>query len=274
MTLDALCHLSTPSTSFEVIVTDDGAVPPLEDRLRPYRSKIALRVLRLERQGPGAARNAAARLATAPLLVFLDDDCVPDPDWLQAYLNATFKAPDCILAGPILNGLPDDLCSEACHRIFGYLYSRHLIEPGSHAPFVISANFAVPARAFRATGGFDEAFRTAAEDRMFSEEWSRSGRSFHAVPAATVRHHRPLTLASFLSQQFRYGRGGMIFRRAVQRRGWTLKPVESSSFYSGLLGSAFRDTNPAQGLLLFVLLVLSQLAITAGYVAEHRSATQ
>jgi hypothetical protein len=109
---------------------------------------------------------------------------------------------------------------------------------------------------------------------MFSEEWSRSGRRFRAVPGATVRHHRPLTLGSFLSQQCRYGRGGMIFRRAVQRRGWVLKPVESSSFYSGLLLTAFRDTNPVKGLVLFVLLVLSQFATAAGYAAELRSARQ
>ena len=273
MTLEALCRLEAAPDSFEVIVTDDGAIPPLDERLRPYRNRLPLRVLRLERMGPGAARNAAARVAASRLLIFLDDDCVPDPRWLKAYLQAHSEAADCALAGPILNGLPRDLYSEACHLIFGYLYSRHIVESGAHAPatrspFVISANFGVSADLFRSVGEFDEEFQVAAEDRMFSEKWARSSHGFRAVPDAIVRHHRPLTLAGFLAQQFRYGRGGMIFRRAVHDRGWPRKPAESISFYRGLLFTAFRHPGRLRRLALFLLLALSQVAIAAGYAAE------
>ena len=36
-----------------------------------------------ERGGPGAARNAGARVAAGPVLAFTDADCFPRPDWLE-----------------------------------------------------------------------------------------------------------------------------------------------------------------------------------------------
>ena len=274
-TLEALCNLDAPRGSFEVIVVDDGAVPPLQDRLRPYRERLVLRSLRLEGRGPGAARNAAAGMAFSQLLIFLDDDCVPVPHWLRAYLDAGAEFPDCALAGPILNALPGNLCSEAFHLIFGYLYSRHVAgKPegaGTHAPFIISANFAVPAELFRSRGGFDEQFRVAAEDRMFSENWLRSGRKFRAVGDARVYHNRPLTARAFVKQQFVYGRGSMVFRRAVRQRGWPDPTAESASFYRDLLLVALRDPDPLRRPVIFLLLALSQIATAAGYFTEYAS---
>jgi GT2 family glycosyltransferase len=271
LTLDALCGQSVSPAEFEVVVADDGAVPPLRARLAAYSERLALHSIRLDRAGPGAARNAAAKIAAGPLLVFLDDDCAPGPGWLKAYLDAFAEAPDCALAGPITNGLPEDGFAEAYHLIFGYLYSRHVARSDgtSSAPFMISANFAAPADLFRSVGGFDEGFRLAAEDRMFSENWIRHGKTFRAVPEAIVYHRRPLTLGSYLAQQYRYGRGGMIFRRAIGERGSPGRGFEQGSFYRDLLLSAFQHPEPRWRIPLFALLILSQAAIAAGYGVEY-----
>jgi GT2 family glycosyltransferase len=273
-TLEALCHQDIPRDEFEVIVVDDGARPPLAARVDPYRERLAVRTVRREpgRQpgGPAAARNAAAALARSPLLIFLDDDCAPDPGWLRAYRDAFEQAPDCALAGPIVNGLPDDRYAEACHVVFGYLYSRHVEGRGTTtgAPFVISANFGVPAALFASVGGFDERFSLASEDRMFSAEWLRAGRKFRAVPGAVVRHYRPLTLRSFLAQQYRYGRGGMIFRKEIRACGPALPAAEGISFYFRLLMTPLRRPTRGRRVSLFLLVALSQAATAAGYARE------
>jgi GT2 family glycosyltransferase len=272
LTLDALCTQTASTTAFEVIVVDDGAEPPLAARLQPYGHRLCLHEIRREGLGPGAARNAGAELAQSGLLIFLDDDCVPDSGWLESYLAAHSAAPTSALAGPIANGIPDDINAEAYHLIFGFLYSRHIEHGGTSAPFVISANFAVPAALFRSVGGFDARFRVASEDRMFSEDWLRSGKTVRAVPGAIVRHHRPLTLMRFWAQQYRYGRGGMILRKALVRRGWTPRPLENSSFYFNLLSTAFHHPNRSDRVPLFLRLVLSQAAIAAGHAAELFSA--
>ena len=76
---------------FEVLIVDDASPDetPKELGRLARSSPLALRVLRqAERLGPAAARNVGWRAAGAPVVAFTDDDCVPEPDWLRAGLEA------------------------------------------------------------------------------------------------------------------------------------------------------------------------------------------
>jgi GT2 family glycosyltransferase len=72
--------------TFEVVIVDDASTddtPAALDRIQ--REWPAVRALRLDHnQGPAAARNAGWRAATAPIVAFTDDDCIPQPGWLAA----------------------------------------------------------------------------------------------------------------------------------------------------------------------------------------------
>ncbi len=59
-TLMALCRQTVPLNGFEVIVVDDGCPVALAQRLASFDSGLSLRLVRIERQGPAAARNAGA----------------------------------------------------------------------------------------------------------------------------------------------------------------------------------------------------------------------
>src|SRR5687767_10169141 len=70
------------SRSHEVIVVDDGSEPPLQPRDLPPVAH--LRIVRREGSGPARARNAGIHAATAPVVLFTDDDTEPFPDWIEA----------------------------------------------------------------------------------------------------------------------------------------------------------------------------------------------
>jgi glycosyltransferase involved in cell wall biosynthesis len=75
---------------FEVVIVDDGSA---DDTGAVLAEEAAAGVLDLHvirhasGQGPAAARNAGWRLARAPLIAFIDDDCRPAPRWLEAGLE-------------------------------------------------------------------------------------------------------------------------------------------------------------------------------------------
>lgn len=76
---------SAKGCAAEVIVVDDGSQPPLAAPSLPGDIEVAL--LRLEGEGPAAARNAGARAARGDVVLFTDDDTVPCPAWVAAALE-------------------------------------------------------------------------------------------------------------------------------------------------------------------------------------------
>jgi glycosyltransferase involved in cell wall biosynthesis len=78
-----------------VIVVDDGST----DRTAEVAESSGARVLRLdENRGAGAARNAGLESARAGLVAFTDDDCIPDPHWLEELIGC-FEDPSVDGAG-------------------------------------------------------------------------------------------------------------------------------------------------------------------------------
>jgi glycosyltransferase involved in cell wall biosynthesis len=84
-TLDGLAA-QVIDDAFEVVVVDNGS---LDTTPEVAEGAGIGRVIRRERgAGPGAARNDGVAAASAPLIAFLDSDCIPAPGWLAAGVRA------------------------------------------------------------------------------------------------------------------------------------------------------------------------------------------
>jgi len=79
--LEALMECLARQTlrNFEVIVVDQSAVPWRRASTPPFD----LLYVHTDLKGAGRARNAGAFYARGDVLAFTDDDCRPDPDWLE-----------------------------------------------------------------------------------------------------------------------------------------------------------------------------------------------
>jgi glycosyltransferase involved in cell wall biosynthesis len=100
--LAALATQTVPAESFEVIVVDDASGDGTAEYLRERASAVPFRLEPLvlaRNEGRAAARERGWRSARAGLIAFVDDDCVPDPGWLEAALGAHRRLPEAILQG-------------------------------------------------------------------------------------------------------------------------------------------------------------------------------
>ena len=79
--LDALEAQTLSTSSFEVLVVDDGSDDETEARIRErgHSPRLALRLLHQDRRGPASARNLAIARARGDLLLFVNDDVIPHP---------------------------------------------------------------------------------------------------------------------------------------------------------------------------------------------------
>jgi GT2 family glycosyltransferase len=88
--IPALEAQSLARDRFEVLIGDDGSSDGSTNGLETTDGW--LRVFRGPPRNSYAARNRAASAARAPTLAFCDADCQPEPDWLEAGLQALENA--------------------------------------------------------------------------------------------------------------------------------------------------------------------------------------
>lgn len=164
-----------PVEQYEVIVTDDGSQTTAEEMIRdryPWAKWVAG-----SRQGPAANRNNGARYAKGEWLVFTDDDCLPDPQWLEAYAKAVLTEPSCLVfEGRTYVDRPRRTLAEIspANESGGYLWS---------------CNFAIQRQLFESISGFDERFPYAAmEDVDLSRRLTKTGYTFSFIKTASVCH--------------------------------------------------------------------------------------
>ena len=179
---------SLEASLYEVIVTDDAADAATEQLLLtqfPWATYTAG-----PQRGPAANRNHGAILATGKWLVFTDDDCLPDAQWLQAYADAIKLHPDCkAFEGAIL---PDDWA----------LLKKDMAEcpVNTEGGCFWSANIMVAHSLFQELGGFDEQFAIAAqEDQDLQWRIQQQHDIVFVQPATVVHPVRRISLRNKLS---------------------------------------------------------------------------
>lgn len=203
--LRALCDLDYPSDRFEVIVADSssGRVNPAD--LLPDEAAYRMMHLPVGAASRPEALNIAVRESKGEFLAFLDQDCMPAPDWLSRYDQAF----DAWLAGVIGGGYlpPRDgdtyqkcagLVHDSLARSLGSIMGNQLV--GKYYPR--SSNMAARRESVLLAGGFDEQAAECPEIRMTSRMHRIGYRVFYC-PSAVVHRYHDTGFFQFLSGDFR-----------------------------------------------------------------------
>jgi len=200
------------------VIVDDASEPP-----------IAGATVRLERnRGPAAARNAARRSITTPLVAFLDDDVtVPDDRWFAGLLWH-FDDPAVGLVAPRVTGEQDsplDLGARAAR-----------IRAGTRVSYVPGAALVVRIEALDAVGWFDEGLRFG-EDVDLVWRMDDAGWRCRFDPTVSVFHAPRSTWRARWRQHAGYGTSAAPL--ALRHPG-ALSPVRSNGWtaatWAGWLG--------------------------------------
>jgi GT2 family glycosyltransferase len=217
--LRALAGQDEPAAA--VIVVDQDASAPA--RAVAEASGIEpVRYLEQPRLGLSASRNLALRSTETANLAVTDDDCAPDPGWLQALTGALARPPEPEAAtGRILSPgtAPPGLFPVAQRRD-----ESPCDYEGRTRPWAVGsgANFAASVAVLRALGGWDERLGTgsagmAGEDTDLLDRLLATGATVRFEPGAIVRHdwqtreHRRATRWSY-----GYGIGAMCGLRLAR----------------------------------------------------------
>jgi GT2 family glycosyltransferase len=196
--LEGLRRIDYPN--FEVLIVNDGSTDSTEAITREYN----FRVISIPNGGLSNARNVGMRAAKGEIVAYIDDDAVPDPQWLT-YLAATFLSTDHVgVGGPNIPPADDGAVAECVANSPGG--PIHVLFTDQEAEHIPGCNMAFRKVALEAVGGFDTQFRIAGDDVDLCWRIQKRGWTLGFNPAAMVWHHRRNSVKSYWKQQLNYGK--------------------------------------------------------------------
>jgi glycosyltransferase involved in cell wall biosynthesis len=203
-TLARMCELRVPDgVQLEVLVVNNNCTDVTDEVTARHAHHLPIRRLFEPSQGIAFARNCAASAASGELLLFADDDCLVDPNWLEEYVAAARQWPGAVIFGgtidpcfevepPLWINANLDILTE----VFGILQRGPAVRPLTETESVFSGNMAIRTEVLR-KNLFDTRLGRVCRQRVGGEEIDlfvrlmRGGYRGIWVGTARVRHYVP-----------------------------------------------------------------------------------
>lgn len=147
--LDACFEQTAPPDAYEVVLVNDGSTDATPQTIERARSRATCRFTVVDQPNSGLARgrNAGIARAAGERIIFIDDDVLPTPVFVEEHLRSHAAHPAAIVRGAAINtGSFDDL-PPPVWTIRDY-----------SGNYFWTTNVSVPLATIRSIGGFDERF--------------------------------------------------------------------------------------------------------------------
>lgn len=258
--IESIYQQSTDRKDFEVIVVNDGGKDVTTD-LGSLGHGCEVQEFYQDHKGPAAARNLGIVKAKGEIILFLDDDSLPTPNWLSATIQAWETYSDFDGIGGYIAGEPtDSIYCRVNSDFFNWYLDRHLI--GDHCTFVVTCNAGYKKAVLEKIGLFDDRYKKASgEDRDLNIRILKMGGRLRLDKDILVYHDRDLTFLSFARKNYNYGKAAFeIYQRYPEQERFPAR--DYIHFYSSILKKykTYREK-----ILAFSLLTFSQVCTIIGY---------
>ena len=187
---------------YEILIIDNASTDRTREVAQSYLANPRVRYHYEATLGLSVARNTGAKLSTAPLLAYLDDDAIASPGWLQTFINAYSQDKKLAISGGKVTLIWEENCPEPSWlspNLAGNLGSYDLgdqpinIQQPGLTPRGL--NYSIRRSFLDQVGGFDLNLGRVGKNLLSNEELHmtnlalQSGWHVAYLPDATAAHH-------------------------------------------------------------------------------------
>lgn len=160
--LTALSAQTFPAGDFEVIVSIDGSEDGTREMVSGFSSQFELKYVWKQNMGKASACNLGIQEANGDLLVMIDDDMEPTPEFLRGHYESHLKNPRTVVIGaaPIeLNGKETPIVAYIAHKFNMHL--EKISQPGFKIRIwdFYGGNFSIKKELVSEIGPFNESYK-------------------------------------------------------------------------------------------------------------------
>jgi cellulose synthase/poly-beta-1,6-N-acetylglucosamine synthase-like glycosyltransferase len=194
--LKALLSQNYPADHIEIILMDGCS----KDKTVEIAKKYPVRVFSIRLNCP-AAYNYAQKIASHPILGFVDSDAKVEKDWLQKLVPRLNEPNVAGVSGSIDTWNTDNPWA----RNIGYELKTRYRRIGKYTGRIATMNLLLKKSVIEEVGGWDEAMPSQ-YDTEFGFRLAASGYKIAYEPQAACYHFNRPTLKAFYWQQLQYGK--------------------------------------------------------------------
>ncbi len=204
--LDGCFEQTLPGDQYEVVLVNDGSrdETPAVIEAAARRATCGFTVVHQANAGLARGRNTGIARARGERIVFIDDDILPTPTFVEEHLRSHVRTPEAVVGGAVINAESFDALPPPIWTLANY-----------SANFFWTSNVSVARETLDRVGHFTEDFREYGwEDIELGMRLRRAGAPGVFNKRALVFHHKPRPRAENVAGMLRQARAQA--RTAVQ----------------------------------------------------------
>jgi GT2 family glycosyltransferase len=212
--LAGLAAQTFPHDRLDAVVVADGCSDGSAAMARALELPFAVSVVEADHAGIAVARNLGVENVNAPVVLFLDDDTVPEPGCLAPHAAAHAGSVDHVVLGYCPPVLRESWLGMFLRQWWEDHYRRKR-EPGHRFTFFdfVTGNASLPRSLLLDAGGFDPAFTSRHEDWELGIRLLERGVAMEFRPDAVAPHHLDASIEKAVLDQRREGAGDVLLAR-------------------------------------------------------------
>lgn len=185
--IQSIVNCEYSQDKIQLIILEETGTPHI------FPSRISYHTIPVENRGFGYARNRALSYAEHEIIVFTDDDCIVEKDWLRKLIQPLQESKETAAVSGAVHVPPCGVVGK-CENILGFpgggmKYVRQSEGKLQSRETFSTCNCAIRKEYIDSVGGFDETMKYGGEDENLSRKIGEKGRIVFQPDA--VVYHKP-----------------------------------------------------------------------------------